>query len=198
MEPPPAPGPHAKRMRAPIRPASVTAAATLAAVVLATGVSIALADDQTAEQLGGAGAKYVPVDGHVEWVRDNLGTIRMSESARSIGYEDILQLPNSAGATVVGLLGEEARVAQLWRESTLTIAGAEGDQSGMQTVDLHRLSAEGLSLIAGYGGSIGFAYSPALLELPADVAAGSTWTSAGDALPNGFLTYTAEFTASRP
>lgn len=198
MEPLPAQRPHAKRVRAPIRPASVVAAATITAVVLVTGVSIALADDQSTKQLGGAAAKYLPVDGQVEWLRDNLGTVRMSESARSIGYADILLLPTSAGAAVVGWLGDDSGVAQLWRESTLAIRGADGDQAGVQTIDLHRLSAEGLSLIAGYGGSIGFAYSPALLELPADVAAGSTWSSAGDALPNGVLTYTAEYAASEP
>ena len=171
---------------------------TLSFVVLATGLSIAVADDQTAEQLGGAAAKYLPVDGHVEWLKDNLGTIRMSESARSIGYEDILLLPNAAGTAVVNLLGDDSRTAHLWRESTLTVDSEAADDTAVQTIDLHRVSPEGLSLLAGYGGNIGFAYSPALLELPATVAPGSAWSSAGDALPRGILTYTAEFTASEP
>ncbi len=184
--------------RPPIRPVSVVATVTVSAVVLATGVALAVADDQGVEQLGGLAASYVPRDGHVEWVQDDLGTVRMSESARSIGYEDILLLPGQASAAVASQLSDDARVAQFWRESALTISGGGPDQAGTQTTDLHRLSAEGLSLLAGYGGSIGFVYSPPLLELPADVAPGSTWSSAGDALPGGVLTYTARYTASAP
>ncbi|HEU4849316.1 MAG TPA: PQQ-binding-like beta-propeller repeat protein [Terrimesophilobacter sp.] len=194
MESPPPERPHAHPARVRVRPASVVAAASMAAVVLVTGVSIAIADNQTTEVLGGAAAKYVPADGHLGWVLDNLGTLRMSESARTIGFNNILQLPLSAGAAVIEDLGDDARIAQLWRESASTVS--EGEL--IQTTELHRLSEEGLTLLAGHGGSVGFAYSPALLELPADVAPGSAWTSAGDALPGGILTYTADFTASEP
>ena len=198
MESLPAQRPHPRRPRAPIRPTSVIASATLTAVVLVTGISIAVADDQTTPQLGGNAAQYVPVDGHLEWVGDDLGSTRMVESARSIGFEDILLLPATAGNSVVGLLGDDSRVAQLWRESTLTVGSPNTDELGVQTVDLHRLADDGLSLLAGYGGSVGFAYSPPLLELPADVGPGSPWSSAGDALPNGILSYTSEARASVP
>lgn len=198
MESLPARRPHPRRPRAGVRPTSVVASVALTGVVLVTGISIAVADDQTAAELGGEAAKYVPVDGHLEWVGDNLGSTRMTESSRSIGFEDILLLPTPAGNAVVGLLGEDSRVAQLWRESTLTVTSSNEDETGVQTVDLHRLSTDGLSMLAGYGGSIGFAYSPPLLELPSDVAPGSTWSSAGDALPGGILTYVSEATASVP
>ncbi len=174
------------------------ATVTLTAVVLATGASIAIGDDPSAEELGGQAAQFVPADGHLEWVGDDTGAVRMTESARSIGFEDILLLPVPAGNAVVGLLGEDSRVAQLWRESTLTVSSPNPEDEDVQVVDLHRLAADGLSLLAGYGGSIGFAYSPPLLELPADVAPGSTWSSAGDALPGGILTYSSEATASVP
>lgn len=194
MESPPPERPHADLARTRVRPASVIAAGSIAAVVLVTGVWIATADNQTTQVLGGAAAKYVPADGHLDWVRDNLGTVRMSESARTIGFNNILQLPLSAGVSVIDDLGDDARIAQLWRESSNSLSDGEL----VQTTDLHRLSDEGLTLLAGHGGSVGFAYSPALLELPADVVPGSSWSSAGDALPDGVLTYTADYTASEP
>lgn len=194
MESPPPERPHADPAERRVRPASLIAAGSIAVVVLVTGATIAVADHQTTEVLGGAAAKYVPADGYLEWVLDDLGTLRMSESARTIGFSNILQLPVSAGASVIGDLGDDARIAQLWRESATGFSGGEFTQ----TTDLHRLSEEGLTLLAGHGGSVGFAYSPALLELPADVAPGSTWSSQGDALPGGIMTYTADYRASEP
>jgi outer membrane protein assembly factor BamB len=163
-----------------------------------TGAAIAVADHPSVEQLGGDAAKYVPSEGHVEWLVDNLDVARMSESARTIGYEDILQLPTQAGVAIFGWLGDDSRTAQLWRESTITIGGGEPDQVSTQTTDLHQLSVDGLSLLTGYGGSFGLAYSPPLLELPAHVAPGVIWSSAGDARPNGLMTYTAKYEASVP
>lgn len=194
MESPRPERPHDARGSGRVRPASVIAAATIAATVLVTGVSIAAADNPETPVLGGMAAKYVPADGHLEWSLDNLGVVRMSESARTIGYSNLLQLPLTAGATLFDTIGEEVRTAQLWRESVSVHSGAEP----LQTTDLHRLSAEGLTLLASHGGPVGFAFSPGLLELPADVAPGVTWSSAGDALPNKLATYTSEFRADAP
>lgn len=170
-------------------------------VVVITGASIAVADRGAPEVLGGTAARYVPSDGHVEWVLDQDSTLRMTESARSVGYGQLLLLPVSAGASVLnGMSDHEAHTAQLWRESSTTLSdGTPGPGDGaVRSSDLHRLSTEGLSLLASSGGSVGFAYSPALLELPASVAPGSTWSSKGDALPNGLMTYTASYTATAP
>lgn len=200
--PPERPHPEQKRRRSA---ASVVAASTVTLVVLATGASIAVADHGAPYVLGGSAARYVPADGHVEWVLDQDNTLRMSESARSIGYAQLLLLPASAGSSILnGMSDDEAHTAQLWRESSTTVpddAPGAGDGTGngtAQSSDLHRLSTEGLSLLASSGGSVGFAYSPALLELPASVAPGSRWSSKGDALPNGLVTYTASYTAAEP
>lgn len=198
MEPPSPPPPEERIAPARPRRFSAFASGTLAAVVLVTGASIATASSQATDVLGGAAADYVPSDGHHEWLLDNFDAVRLSESARSIGFEDILKLPIDAGSAIINQLGDGAEVAQLWRESSLTVRGSELDEAGTQTVDLHQLSADGLVLLAGYGGNIGFAYSPPLLELPAAVAPGSTWSSAGDALPNGVMTYRSQFQASLP
>lgn len=198
MEPlSPAP-PPARPRRAPVRPGSILAVAALTVAVLLTGVAIAVTDNQTVDVSGGAAAKYVPADGHVEWTRDSLDAVRMTESARSIGYEDLLQLPTQASTATISLLDAGVRTAQLWRESTATI---RDDSSGVQNgnvIDLHQLSADGLVLLASYGGTLGFTYSPPLVELSARVSPGATWSSAGDALPHGLLTYTAHFEASEP
>lgn len=200
MESPPPERPHPERKHR-LPAASVVAAGTVILAVAATGVSIAAADHGAPHVLGGSAARYVPADGHVEWVLDQDSTLRMTESARSIGYGQLLLLPVSAGASVLGGMSDhEAHTAQLWRESSTTLSNTDsGAGDGMvQTSDLHRLSAEGLGLLASSGGSVGFAYSPALLELPASVAPGSTWSSKGDALPNGLMTYTANYTAAVP
>ena len=200
MESPPPERPHPEQKRRHSA-ASVVAASIVTLVVVATGASIAVADHDAPEVLGGSAARYVPADGHVEWALDQDGILRMTESVRSIGYEQLLLLPASAGASVLtGMSDHEAHTAQLWRESLTTVqdTGSDPADGTVQVSDLHRLSAEGLSLLASSGGSVGFAYSPALLELPASVAPGSTWRSEGDALPNGLVTYTAEFTAAMP
>lgn len=198
MEPPQSESPQAEPAPRPVRTTSVIAVVTLVASTVVTGVSIAAADRQPGEQLGGAAAAYVPVDGHLEWVLDDLGVLRMSESARSVGVNHVLQLPTSVAGSVIGALGDDTRTAQLWRESATTVSGGDPDADRPQTTDLHRLSEDGLTLLAGYGGAVGFAYSPALLELPADVAPGRSWSSAGDALPGGLMTYSAQYTASVP
>lgn len=198
MEPSPPKPSRGRSGHAPIRPVSVFAAGTLAVSVLVTGLSIATADSQHPELLGGAAAKFVPADGHAEWLIDNFGVVRMSESARSIGYSEILRLPTQAGVAVFNRLGEDSRVAQLWRESAMTIRGAELDEAGTQTTDLHQLTGEGLSLLAGFGGNIGLTYSPPLLELPSHVAPGVSWSSEGDAGLEGMLTYSSQFEASLP
>lgn len=185
---------HEIPARARVRPISVVSAGAIVCVVLVSGVWIAAAENQSTEQRGGAAAKYAPRDGHVEWVLDNDNALRMHESARSIGFNHIVQLPIAAGSSIINLLGDDLSTAQLWRESATTISG--GDPG--QTSELHLLSDEGISLLAGHGGSIGFTYSPALLELPADVAPGSLWSSAGSAHPDGLMTYTASYTASSP
>ena len=208
MESPPPEGPDtAAARRKRIRPASAIAATTVTLVVAATGASIAIADHGGPEVLGGAAATYVPADGHVDWILDQDGVLRMSESARSIGYEHLLLLPFTAGVAVVNDLSDpEAHTAQLWRETSLTLSGDDPAPSEnpelpdvpAQTSDLYRLATDGLSLLASSGGGLGFVYSPALLQLPADVAPGSRWSGAGEALPNGLMTYTARFTASVP
>lgn len=186
--------PHDVSVHAPVRLVSVVAAVSIAAVALASGVWIAAADNQSTELRGGAAAKFAPEDGHVEWILGDDGALRMYESARSIGFNHIVQLPLAARSSTIRLLGDDSSTAQLWRESDSMVSG--GDQG--QTSLLHLLSGEGISLVAEYGGGIAFTYSPALLELPADVAPGSVWSSAGTAHPDGLLTYTASYTASPP
>lgn len=190
-----APATPAGSARPKRRVASVVAAGTIALVTASTGAVLAVASSTATPEFGGAAARYVPADGHLEWVLDNAGALRSAESARSVGYAELLRLPALAANPLLDDLGTDAvRIAQFWRETSTTVSGG----SPGQTTDLHRLSDEGLTLVAGFGGATGFSYSPALLELPADVAPGSSWHSAGDALPNGIMTYTAQYTASAP
>ncbi|MCC7127770.1 MAG: PQQ-binding-like beta-propeller repeat protein [Microbacteriaceae bacterium] len=170
--------------------------ATSAAIVLATigaGSLVSIAGSVDTKVLGGVASGFVPPDGESDAYSDDTGAMFVAESARSVGYTDILLLPDKVASVLFSYLSEEEmRTIQLWRQTSTPVAG------GDQTTDLHRLSTEGLSLLASYGGSLGLVYNPPLLELPASVGVGSEWQSKGEALPGGILTYSSNFKAVAP
>ncbi len=176
-------------------PRAISIAASTA-IVLATvgaGTLVSIAGNVDTSVFGGGAAGFVPPDGDSDAYSDDAGAIFVAESARSIGYSDILLLPDKVASALFNYLSEEQmRTIQLWRQTSTPIAG------GDQTTDLHRLSAEGLSLLASYGGSFGLVYSPPLLELPANLSVGAEWQSEGDALPGGILSYSSSFKALAP
>ncbi|MBX3068044.1 MAG: PQQ-binding-like beta-propeller repeat protein [Cryobacterium sp.] len=181
-----------------VRKLPVIASRTIAVTVvcfatLASASTFAFLDRNQVEQLGGAATQYVPKDGLAQNIVDNTGAIYVVESARTNGVADILALPDKAAANLFGSLGESRiRSAQIWRQTSTPI------KPGQQTTDLHELDSKGLSILATYGGTISFVYNPPLVELPANVAAGASWSNKGDALPNSILTYTSQSKALEP
>lgn len=167
----------------------IVPATVLVVVTSLVTVSFAVADNPVVEVAGGAAARYVPPEGYVHWslaVEPGSPDIRrVAESARSTGYTEAIALPESQTSHVLAALSSDVRTTQFWREITHVLDGE--DQS--QLTDLYTLTDDGVSLIAGYGGSVGWVYSPPLVQLPSDVAPGVSWTGEGDAMPFGLITY---------
>ena len=160
-------------------------------LVLMLGSALDAVDMVAPDVAGGTAARYVPPEGQRTVTVDGEGTQIVTEQTRSIGIEGAFAAPSTIAATILGSLGEtELREAQWWRASRVNERGERGS-------DLFLLSAEGVTQVATWGGEIGFVFDPAIVLLPAEVRPGDTWSSRGDALPGGLLTYTADFTALR-
>ena len=129
---------------------------------------------------------YVPADGHALWQR--LDTTRESvtetrtqvtESARFVGITGLI---SGDSFLVTQVLHQDydgdPSGARLWRTTTTSV-----DEVGVpsQTTRYHRV--RGSVELAGEQGPDGTvtAYEPALVELPADVRPGSSWTGTGSA-----------------
>lgn len=161
-------------------------------VVLAAAVGFDVVAQVEPEVLGGESARYIPPDGHRTVLRDSTGALVIAEHSRSVGLEGLLAAPPVVAATVLSVLGDQdARTAQWWRVTRT-------DDSGATTTDLYRLSNDGVSQVAAWGGEVGFIFEPELLLLPAVLHPDDTWRASGSAFGNGALTYEALSAAFAP
>jgi outer membrane protein assembly factor BamB len=155
-------------------------------VALLVSVSLDAVDLVAPDPLGGSSVRFVPPEGHrsVAVAADGIETV--TEHSRSIGIEGAFAAPLSVTGALLQRLGDETlREAQWWRASRVSSVGE-------RFVDLYRLSAEGVSQVASWGGPVGFVFEPELLVLPAEVRPGDTWSASGSALAGGALTYRAD------
>ena len=141
---------------------------------------------------------FVPADGAALW--QQLGTTReretrtttvVTESARFTGVDALLSGDPSLTTRVLRQDFEDPRGTRLWRTTTTAV-----DEVGVptQTVRYHRVRGA-VELAGEQAGEKITAYEPALVELPADVAPGSTWTSTGSA--GDGLDYTSTLSAAQ-
>ncbi|MFM2353756.1 MAG: hypothetical protein RLZZ608_1162 [Actinomycetota bacterium] len=160
-------------------------------VVLLLSGALDAVDQAAPEVLGGTSARYVPPDGHRSVSTDASGTTSVAEASRSTGIEGVFAAPTIVAATLFDREGvDELAQAQWWRSSYV-------DEFGERGTDLFRLSDEGITQVASWGGSIGFLFDPPIVLLPPEVLPGDTWSSQGEAVAGGALTYTATFAALR-
>lgn len=137
---------------------------------------------------------FLPSDGDAHLVEYDDGSAWVTESAFSIGHNAVTELPPSAfvdqnrAITNKGLIAEHQRY---WRQTWTDVTGNRG-----QISELYHLSESGVRLVTLTGGELGFSYQPGLLMLPTDVRNGSTWSSNGDALPDGELLFTSTGSAA--
>jgi len=158
-------------------------------VVLLLGGALDAVDQVAPEVAGGSAARYVPPEGQRTVTQSADGVESVTEHTRSIGLEGAFAAPPTIAAAVLGaLVDTELREAQWWRASRV-------DDRGDRGTDLFRLSSDGVTQVATWGGERAFVFDPAIVLLPAEVRPGDTWSSSGDAALGGLLTYTADFAA---
>jgi outer membrane protein assembly factor BamB len=155
-----------------------------------------------AEWVGGAAARsealdYVPADGAAGY-QQRVITVGSSSTSRQLGTESarltgatvLGGLDWNLGAAVLNVVGaDELDRMRFWRTTTTELGILDSSQ---QQVRVYRTDAA-VELIAESGPGGAAVYSPALVELPARVAAGDRWQGAGTV---GSRRYRSEFRAS--
>lgn len=152
---------------------------SLVTALVAAGLLVA---DQSGGEMRTAASAYLPEDGAVEHRLQTTTTGNRSvtsklveESARRPGNLVHAGLDFTLGAKVGGVVGfDRLDRIQLWR-ITGTKIGSMGEP---QRVRVYRVD-QAVTLIADSDAAAADIYSPGLVELPADVAAGASWSSEG-------------------
>jgi len=148
-------------------------------LVVGTGTWLA----RRAPEVRTAALAYVPADGDALWQRVDLTreavtqtSTQVTESARFAGIDGLLSGDSFLVTRVLHQDYEDPSAARLWRTSTTSV-----DDVGVPSQTTRYYRVRGSVELAGERHADGTttAYEPALVELPADVGAGSTWESSG-------------------
>ena len=192
--PPPgaAPGAPAARRRRRWVPYLVVALVT----VLAAG-GFFVADRVGERELGSRAQGYLPEDGFVQYTMrqtpDGGEVPYVTESARLTGVEEFTAADftfSTALLTASGLDLDGLNGVPFWRTTSTRIGGEP--ESSQQLVRVYQVDGP-IALLGESGPGVAHTYQPALVELPAGVRAGDSWTGAGSA--GQALNYRSEFRA---
>ena len=143
-----------------------------------------------------AATAFLPPDGTavyeaVEITRE-LRTERrqqVTESARFAGVTGLLSTDSTFGSQLFTEVGEQTDTVRIWR----TISTSYDDPAApYPATRVYRTNAA-IEVLGESSPGAGYVYRPALVELPADVAAGARWTGEGSA--NDALDYRSSFAA---
>ena len=167
----------------------------LVTCLVATGFYFA---DRFGEQdnIGSAQA-FVPEDGAVSYMERATRSPEqtdsaqfVTETARLTGATALTALDFTFATKLLTSLDVDALTGTpFWRTTTTEIGRPISSQ---QLIRLYRVSSA-VELVGESGPGAAQVYRPALVELPADVAAGSTWSGSGSA--GDTLTYRSDFRA---
>ena len=170
-------------------------------IVVLVGVMFAasayVADSTVIFGRAAAATRYLPPDGSVAYERTDttrelktsIGTA-VTESARLSGVPGLLSVDSRFGAAMGPETFDESDTIKVWRTTTTQL----NDPAAIaQTVRFYRVNA-GIEQLGVSTPTDGYVYSPGLILLPADVHAGSRWSSAGSA--GGALDYRSELQAA--
>ncbi len=143
-----------------------------------------------------AATAFLPPDGtaayeQVETTRELETTARrqVTESARFRGTSGLLAFDTAFGTELLGETFEGRDTVEIWR-TTSTVYDDPG--APYATTRAYRTNGP-VELLGESRPGAGYVYSPPVVELPADVAAGSQWNGAGSA--NDVLDYASAFRA---
>lgn len=144
-----------------------------------------------------AATGYVPPDGTavyeaVETTREGQSEQRhqVTESARYRGTTGLLSTDTTFGTQLLQETYEQRNTVRIWR-TTSTVY--DDPAAPYATTRVYRANAA-VELLGESRPGAGYVYRPALVELPADVAAGAEWAGTGSA--NDTLDYFATFRAA--
>jgi outer membrane protein assembly factor BamB len=131
-----------------------------------------------------AATDYLPLDGAVSYERTattrELKTtvgIAVTEAARLSGVAGLFSTDSAFANKILDQAHADYASIQMLRTTTTQI---DDPTAFAQTIRFYRVNS-GVELMAVSTQSEGYIYSPALLLLPADVAAGMQWSGAGSA-----------------
>ncbi|MEP6797155.1 MAG: PQQ-binding-like beta-propeller repeat protein [Lapillicoccus sp.] len=136
-------------------------------------------------------ARLVPADGTRQYARDGQDVLT-TETALFGGPQLAGASPLSVAGAILQARGGAISDLHAWRSTTTSSAAVSGSS---QVTTLRAVTARGIEQLATYG-VVTLVFTPALLEVPADVHDGSTWTSAGTARPDGSLRYDSTWQAA--
>lgn len=159
-------------------------------VAVLTAIGVLLAGTSYAGLAGGVAAgdhaalDYLPADGsatysRVETTRELRTTVvtEVTESALLSGVAGLLSTDSTFGIRTMDELFDERDTLRVWRTTSTLV---DDPVATPQTTRLYRVNA-GVELVGRSTPTEGFAYVPALVELPAEVVPGQSWSSAGSA-----------------
>jgi len=158
------------------------AASIMVTVLVAGGLFVATRAGGSAA--GTAAATYLPADGSARYLQQQTSigdqsttSSHVAESARQTGALVLGGLDFTLGSKVLGSVGgiDHLDRMQFWR-TTSTMIGNLGNSQ--QHLRVYRVDGP-VELVAESSQSGADVYSPALLELPAHVGVGDSWSSEG-------------------
>ena len=117
----------------------------------------------------------------------------MVENARLTGAELVVTSPPLVGGALKALLGGDVDDWRIWRTTSTSYAATPDDPE--QTTTVRRLTDRGIEQLSTYG-AFTLVFDPPLLEVPADVHDGSSWSGAGGATADGAISYASDLTAA--
>lgn len=163
------------------------------AALVAAGFFVA--DRVGAQTFASNAQEFVPDDGAVQYSVRKVGkedTPFVTESARFTGPEELTAVDFTFGTALLRALDNDLNKVTgvpFWRTTTTQIGIPESTQ---QVVRVYRVGGP-VELLGESGPGTAHVYSPALVELPADVSPGQSWVSSGSA--GAVLDYRSEFRA---
>jgi outer membrane protein assembly factor BamB len=144
-----------------------------------------------------AATAFLPADGtaayeRVETTRESQTTVsyQVTESARFSGVSGLLSTDTTFGTKLFAEIYGERNTLRMWRTTSSTYNDPAAPYA---TTRVYRANAA-VELLGESRPGAGYVYRPALVELPADVRAGSRWSGSGSA--NDVLDYRSEFGAT--
>ena len=131
-----------------------------------------------------AATYYLPKDGAASYERtDTIRELRttsgfqVTESARYFGITGLLSTDSGFSTRMLAETQDEADTISTWRTTTTAI---DNPAVTHQTVRFYRITAA-VELLGESAPDAGYIYSPALVELPADIGPDQHWSSTGSA-----------------